>query len=97
MGQFDQTARQAAKLDPAAFHGWALSRCVPSPGLAFVRWDDTRRLVAPGEPDRENDLVSEVRDEARPKRPAWLITEIEDAPEPGICWRTGIYEALLGK
>jgi hypothetical protein len=47
-GQFDQTARPLAKMD-GAFFGWALSFCQPRPRLTFLGWDDTRRLVCPGE------------------------------------------------
>ncbi|MBY0230197.1 MAG: hypothetical protein K2W96_13020, partial [Gemmataceae bacterium] len=97
MGQFDQTARPIAKLDGAAFLEWALS-CVPRPPrLAFLRWDDTHRLVVPGEPDRTNDAVMEVRDEAVPGRQAWLVAEFEDEAEPGICWRLGQYGTILGE
>jgi hypothetical protein len=97
MGQFDQTARPLAKKDGASFFGWALSCVKPTPRWTFGSWDDTRRLVCPGEPDRTNDLVALLRDEDRPSRPLWLITEIEDEPEPGIFYRTAQYEVLLGK
>jgi hypothetical protein len=97
VGQFDQTARPLAKADGAAFFGWALSCFSPVPALTFLGWDDTRRLVRPGEPDRTNDLVALFRDEAHPGRQTWLIAEIEEEPEPGIFYRTGHYELLLGK
>jgi hypothetical protein len=97
MGQFDQTARSIAKLDGAAFLRWALSCCSRPPRLTFLGWDDTRRLVVPGEPERTNDLVAQVRDEAHPARQTWLVTEIEDEAEPGICWRMGQYDITLGK
>ncbi|MGL4549684.1 MAG: hypothetical protein ACRC33_00745 [Gemmataceae bacterium] len=96
MGPFDQTGRQMAKVDGAALLGWALSG-LKGPRLVFLGWDDTRRLVVPGEPDRVNDLVAQVRDLARPRRATWLIAEIEGEAEPGIFWRTGQYEVLLGK
>lgn len=97
MGQFDQTARPAVKLDGAAFFGWAFSCCTPRPKLSFQTWDDTRRLVCPGEPERTNDLVALCRDETAPSRPIWLVAEIEEEPEPGIFYRLGQYEMLLGK
>jgi hypothetical protein len=95
MGQFDQTGRQMAKLDGAAFLAWALSCCEHAPRLSWLGWDDTRRLVAPGEPDRVNDLVAQVRDEARPRRAAWLIAEIEEEAKPRSILRAGQYELLL--
>jgi hypothetical protein len=96
VGQFDQTARPLAKLDGSAFFGWALGCCTPLAHLTFLQWDDTRRLVVPGESDRTNDLVATFRDE-NTKRQVWLIAEIETEPEPGILYRMGQYELLLAK
>jgi hypothetical protein len=95
VGQFDQTARTVAQLDGAAFFRWALSCCPPVPPLTFQHWADSRRLVAPGEPDRTNDLVAVCRDDTQ--RPVWMIVEIETEPEPGILYRMGQYQMLLGK
>ena len=97
MGQFDQTARPVAKEDGAAFFAWAVSCCVPAHGLTFLGWDDTRRLVRPGEPDRTNDLVALFRDDGHKGRQTWLVAEIEEEPEPGVFYRTAHYELLLGK
>jgi hypothetical protein len=97
VGQFDQTARPVAKEDGAAFFGWVVSCCVPAPGLTFLGWDDTRRLVRPGEPDRTNDLVALFRDDAHAGRQTWLVAEIEEEPGPGVFYRTAHYELLLGK
>ncbi|MBY0228534.1 MAG: hypothetical protein K2W96_04560 [Gemmataceae bacterium] len=97
MGQFDQTTRPIAKLDGAAFLKLALSFIPRAPRLALLAWDDARRLVAPGEPDRVNDAVMEFRDEDAPARQAWLVAEMEDEAEPGICWRMGQYGLVLGK
>jgi len=95
MGQFDQTAWLLVKMDGAAFLAFALSLLARRPGLVFAAWDDTRRLVIPGEPDRTNDLVARVLDEGGV--PGWLIAEIEDEAEPGIFWRAGQYEMHLGR
>src|SRR5690242_5762855 len=81
----------------SAFFAWALSCCEPPPRLTFLKWDDTRRLVVPGEPDRTNDLVALFRDEGRPGRPTWLVSEIEEEPERAVLYRTGRYEILLGQ
>lgn len=53
--------------------------------------------MVPGEPERTNDLVAEVRDEDHAARASWLVVEIEDEAEPGICWRMGQYAITLGK
>src|SRR5436190_21300738 len=97
MGQFDQTARPLSKMDGSAFFAWGLACSAPGLRLSFVRWDDTRRLVSPGEPDRTNDLVALMRDEARPDRPVWLVVEIEEGAEKGILLRLGPYTFLVGK
>jgi hypothetical protein len=96
MGQFDQTARPLYKIDGAGLLLWALSRAAPHLQLEFGQWDDTRRLVAPGEPDRTNDLVARMHDLSRPGREVWLVAEVEEEPERGILWRLGHYEFLLG-
>jgi hypothetical protein len=97
VGQFDQTARQLSKLSGSAFFGWGLACSGAAPRLTFTIWDDARRLVSPGEPDRTNDLVAQLHDEDRPNRPVWLVAEIEAAPERGILYRVGHYQFLLGK
>lgn len=97
MGQFDQTVRPLGKMDNAALFAWAISCSAPQARLTFQRWDDTRRLVCPGEPERTNDLVAVYRDDDRPHRPVWLVGEVEEEPEKGILYRLGHYELLLGK
>lgn len=97
MGQFDQTARPLAKMEKGTFLDWAFACCEPRPGLTWLAWDDTRRLVCPGEPERTNDLVALCRDEAAPTRPCWFVVEIEEEPELSILYRMGQYELLLGK
>jgi hypothetical protein len=78
VGQFDQAARPPGKMNGAAFFGWALGCCTPRPPLTFLGWDDARRLVCPGEPERTNDLVAIFRDEDRPKSQVWLVAEVEE-------------------
>jgi hypothetical protein len=97
MGQFDQTARSVAKMNGAAFFGWTLGRYGSPAPLVFERWDDTRRLVCPGEPDRTNDLVALLHVPDHPERQVWMVVEVEVEPERGIFYRLGQYEFLLGK
>jgi hypothetical protein len=84
-------------MDGSAFFVWALSCCEPRPRLTFLGWDDTRRLVCPGEPDRTNDLVAIFRDEDSPKRQVWMVSEVEEEAEKGALYRMGQYEVLLAK
>jgi hypothetical protein len=95
MGMFDQTARQASKVEGEPFFAWALSRSPQSPPLKFERWDDTRRLVVPGEPDRTNDLVAVLRRTDAEAPPCFMIVEVESEPERVIFQRVGLYEMLL--
>src|SRR5262249_60477207 len=97
MGQFDQTARPLGKMDGKAFFSWGLACSGAKLPLSFVRWDDTRRLVSPGEPDRTNDLVALLHDQDRSGRDVWLVVEFEEEPEKGILYRLGHYQLLLGK
>ncbi len=97
MGQFDQTARQGSKVDGKAFFGWVFGRSAAEPALLFERWDDTRRLVCPGEPDRTNDLLAWLHCRAKPNLQVCVIVEAEEEPERGILYRLGQYELTLGK
>ena len=57
MGVYDQAGRYVIKRQPSAFFTWR------APSLwrtwKFVRWQDTRTLPFPGEPDRVCDTVAE--------------------------------------
>jgi hypothetical protein len=96
MGQFDQTARDGIKDDPEPFFQWAQTCFSPPPKLRFVRWDDTRRLVAPGEADRTNDLVAWFIDEDSGRDVA-LITEVEEECKAKNLLRMAAYEILLAQ
>jgi hypothetical protein len=95
MGMFDQSGRQASKLDGAPFFAWALGHFEPVPALVFERWDDTRRLTFAGGPDRTNDLVAVLHHAGAPERKAFAIVEIETEPERFIFQRLGGYELAL--
>jgi hypothetical protein len=64
MAHFDQTARETAKADPKACYHWLQSCFARSSPLLFQKWQDTRRLPSPGEPDRINDLVAQFIDQS---------------------------------
>lgn len=97
MGQFDQASRPLAKWEEGGWVRWGLSCCDPAPPWKFQRFDDTRRLVCPGEPDRTNDLVALLSEEVEPKREVWLVGEVQEAPQKNIVYRMGEYEILLAK
>lgn len=97
MGQYDQIARWSGKLDGPDLFGWVLGRLAPRPPLAFARWDDTRRLVSPGEPDRTNDLLAVLENLVQPERPVWMIVEAQEEPQKGMLYRMGQYELALGQ
>src|SRR5688572_15843226 len=97
MGQFDQIARLSGKLDAADLFGWAFGRLLPPPPLSFARWDDSRRLGSPGEPDKTNDLLAVLDNLQEPHRPVWMIVEAQEEPQRGMLYRLGQYELALGK
>lgn len=95
MGMFDQTAREACKLDAVPFFDWLWRRFDPPPLLEFERWDDTRRRPQPGGPDRTDDLVAVLRRPDAPEQRTWMIVEAETEPERFIFHRLGMYGLLL--
>ncbi|MCI0460136.1 MAG: hypothetical protein L0Z62_24555 [Gemmataceae bacterium] len=95
MGMFDQTARQACKLNGGPFFAWLLRRFDPPPPLVFERWDDTRRQPLPGGPDRTDDVVAVLQHTEAAEQRTWLIVEVETEPERFIFHRLGIYGLLL--
>jgi hypothetical protein len=95
MGMFDQTARQACKLDGGPFFAWLLRHCQPPPPLVFEGWDDTRRQPLPGGADRTDDVVAVLRRTDIPDQRAWMIVEAETEPERLIFQRLGGYALLL--
>jgi hypothetical protein len=95
MGMFDQTARQACKLDGPPFFAWLLRQCDPPPALVFERWDDTRRLALPGDADRTDDVVAVLCRPDAPEQRTWMIVEVETEPKRLIFHRLGGYALLL--
>jgi hypothetical protein len=76
---FDKGCRYLAKRQPLGFFGWLL------PGheqeIAFEKWEDTRRLPFPGEPDRTCDTVARFRNLAEPERPWIMVVEFQMRPQ----------------
>lgn len=96
MGQFDETARQAAKEEAHSFIDWVLSHDTQPSPWRFDRWDDARRIPLPGGPDRTDDLVAVLRRTEGPDvLPVFQIVEIEAEPNTLIFPRLGVYGWLL--
>ena len=95
VNEFDQAARQAAKIDDAGFLAFIVRQAKALANYLFERWDDTRRKSWEGGPDRTNDLVAILRQRDRPQVQQWLILEFESDPETFMGQRLGVYELLL--
>jgi hypothetical protein len=94
MATFDETARQACKVDGPSLTSW-LERFAEEPMAAdFVSWDDTRRTSWPGGPERTDDVVCVLRRRAD-GRPAHLVVEVVTEPRADDRARLGVYELLL--
>ena len=71
MGVYDQAGRYVIKRRPSAFFTW---RAPPLwRAWKFLRWQDTRTLPFPGEPDRICDTAAEFEHEKALK--GWNMTE----------------------
>jgi hypothetical protein len=93
MAIFDQAARYLIKLEPAGFLRWQV------PGLHdalhFERWQDTRTIPFPGEPDRHCDTVAELTSAGGSGPPWLLVLEVQTRPDPDIAERMLEYMARL--
>jgi hypothetical protein len=94
MATFDETARQACKVDGPGLTRWLDRFAAESLGADFAGWDDTRRTSWPGGPERTDDVVCVLRRRADGK-PAHLVVEVETEPRPDGLARLGVYELLL--
>jgi hypothetical protein len=94
MATFDETARQACKVDGPGLILWLDRFADESMAADFVGWDDTRRTSWPGGPERTDDVVCVLRRRADGKA-AHLIVEVSTEPRTDDLARLGIYELLL--
>jgi hypothetical protein len=94
MATFDETGRQACKVNGFGLVPW-LDRFATEPMAAnFTAWDDARRTSWPGGPERADDVVCILRRRAD-RQPARLIVEVATEPRSDDRARLGIYELLL--
>jgi hypothetical protein len=94
MAAFDETARQACKVDGAGLVLWLERFAEESPAADFASWDDTRRTSWPGGPERTDDVVCVLR-RREDGQAAHLIVEVETELRADSLARLGIYELLL--
>jgi hypothetical protein len=87
---FDKACRYLAKRQPQGFFAWMLSG--HEQALAFEKWEDTRRLPFPGEPDRTCDTVARFRNLTDPERPWIMVVEFQSRPQRWMPLRMLCYQ-----
>jgi hypothetical protein len=93
MAIFDQAARYLIKLEPAGFLHWLIGDLQGT--LLFTRWQDTRTIPFPGEPDRHCDTVAELASVSDSGPPWLLVLEVQTRPDPDMTERLLEYVARL--
>jgi hypothetical protein len=93
LGVYDQAGRYAIKRRPSAFFTWQ----APALWAAYrlVRWQDTRTLPFPGEPDRVCDTVAEFEHQAKPHSRCLVDVEVQAEPDADMLERLGEYAFRL--
>jgi hypothetical protein len=93
VGVYDQAGRYAIKRRPSAFFTWR----TPELWAAYhlVRWQDTRTLPFPGEPDRVCDTVAEFEHRTEPRSCCLVDVEIQAEPDLDMLERMGEYAFRL--
>ncbi len=93
MGVYDQAGRYVIKRRPGAFLTWR----APALWAAWklTRWQDTRTLPFPGEPDRVCDTVAEMQHRAEPHRRCLVNVEVQARPDADMLERLGEYALRL--
>jgi hypothetical protein len=93
LGVYDQAGRYVIKRQPSAFFTWR------APSLwrtwKFMRWQDTRTLPFPGEPDRVCDTVAEFENPTDSKRLCLVDVEVQAKPDADMLERLGEYAFRL--
>lgn len=93
MGQFDQAARYATKLDPPGCLRWLLFGL--DPALTFCGWLDTRTLPFPDESERTCDTVAGLA-QGTASDPLWaLVIEFQAELDPNMLDRLLEYLARV--
>jgi hypothetical protein len=93
LGVYDQAGRYVIKRRPSAFFTW---RAPPLwRAWNFVRWQDTRTLPFPGEPDRICDTVAEFEQRTDPQHRCLVDVEVQAKPEADMMERLGEYAFRL--
>ena len=93
MGVYDQAGRYVVKRQPSTFFTWRASPLWLA--WKFVRWQDTRTLPFPGEPDRVCDTVAELEHRTDPQRRCLVDVEVQAIPDADMLERLGEYALRL--
>ena len=93
MGVYDQAGRYVIKRRPSAFFTWRAPALWAAWNL--TRWQDTRTLAFPGEPDRVCDTVAEFEHRAAPHRRCLVDVEVQTGPDVDMLERLGEYALRL--
>jgi hypothetical protein len=93
LGVYDQAGRYAIKRRPSAFFTWR----APALWAAYrlVRWQDTRTLPFPGEPDRVCDTVAEFEHQVDRRSRCLVDVEVQAEPDADMLERLGEYAFRL--
>jgi hypothetical protein len=94
MATYDETARQACKVEGEGLVRWLEGFAKEPWGADFGAWDDTRRAAWPGGPERIDDVVCVLRRRKDGKK-AHLVVEAATEPGANDLARLGVYQLLL--
>jgi hypothetical protein len=93
MNDFDLASRRLAKSAPVEFFQWLLTSF--STYLRFNRWEDTRTIPFPGNPERTGDTVA-VLEEIQTPGPPWIMpVEFQIEPDPQMFGRMLVFLGLI--
>jgi hypothetical protein len=93
MNDFDLASRRMAKSAPVAFFQWLMTSF--STYLHFNRWEDTRTIPFPGNPERTGDSIA-VLEEIQTPGPPWIMPiEFQLEPDPQMFGRMLVFLGLI--